>query len=492
MNTIAKYLRSFFSIILLFALLFVFIPAPAVRGASITVDTLADEQIDNGSCSLREAILNANRDSQAGSTDCVSGSGEDTITFSVSGTITLTNGFSIFGEKLSIIGPESGITLDGSNAHRIIFAETDLEVKNLTFTKGIGMAAGGGGICAYDAHVVDLIVRNCTFTHNAANKGGALYVGNVQSTAKIYDSVFSTNSADDSGGALYNKGTMEIEGSVFSTNDSVDGGAIMQHLTTNTLYISKSEFVSNEASVGGAIEHLGGTISITDSAFTNNTASSLGGAIAAFQPFSVSNAAFSGNAASNGGAIHINSSGTITLTNNTLSNNTASNQGGGIYNHYGTLNVIHNTISGNTSGAEGSGIYRYGGTVTLYNTIIADNINTAYGGDCGGYVFDGGYNLDSGSSCGWGTENGSLSNTDPQLGSFGDHGGYTETFALLSSSPAIDAILSGESNHCPITDQRGYHRPVDGDTDDIADCDIGAYEYQSYLLRQIFLPLVLR
>lgn len=69
--------------------------------------------------------------------------------------------------------------------------------------------------------------------------------------------------------------------------------------------------------------------------------------------------------------------------------------------------------------------------------------------------------------------------------STGSGQGPTLTRALRSDSPAIDA---GADVGCPSTDQRGYRRPVDGNRDGIAQCDIGAYEYWP----QTFLSIVLR
>jgi CSLREA domain-containing protein/uncharacterized repeat protein (TIGR02543 family) len=56
---------------------------------TIVVNSVADTQANDGACTLREAIVNANTDDQSGSTDCAAGSGTDTVLFSVSGTITL-------------------------------------------------------------------------------------------------------------------------------------------------------------------------------------------------------------------------------------------------------------------------------------------------------------------------------------------------------------------------------------------------------------------
>jgi hypothetical protein len=91
-----------------------------------------------------------------------------------------------------------------------------------------------------------------------------------------------------------------------------------------------------------------------------------------------------------------------------------------------------------------------------------------------GYGFtirDGGYNIDSGTSCGFTQATGSLSNTNPLLDPAGlqDNGGRTQTIALQPDSPAVDLVGQGACPP-PTTDQRGVGRPQE------EACDSGAFE----------------
>jgi hypothetical protein len=59
---------------------------------------------------------------------------------------------------------------------------------------------------------------------------------------------------------------------------------------------------------------------------------------------------------------------------------------------------------------------------------------------------------------------------------------------LAAGSPAIDA---GDDAVCPSVDHRGWPRPVDGDGDGDAVCDMGAYEWRE-AAAQVCLPLAMR
>jgi len=108
------------------------------------------------------------------------------------------------------------------------------------------------------------------------------------------------------------------------------------------------------------------------------------------------------------------------------------------------------------------------------NTVIAGNGLGSC--DPGNGVAGGIYSLSSDNSCpnpATSPAAAGLIIADPLLGPLADNGGPTLTHALLSGSPAIDAA---HPDGCPSVDQRGAPRPVDGNGDGVAACDIGSYE----------------
>src|SRR6266496_1325790 len=60
--------------------------AAAAPSSTIVVNsTLDGSLLNDGNCTLREAIFNADNDDQAASTDCAAGVGADNITFDIGG-----------------------------------------------------------------------------------------------------------------------------------------------------------------------------------------------------------------------------------------------------------------------------------------------------------------------------------------------------------------------------------------------------------------------
>ena len=72
-----------------------------------------------------------------------------------------------------------------------------------------------------------LNVNNATFENNVVTvgNGGAIHIESDSSTATIKDSKFIGNKANKDGGAIYNKGTLNIETSIFDANAASNGNA---------------------------------------------------------------------------------------------------------------------------------------------------------------------------------------------------------------------------------------------------------------------------
>ncbi len=315
----------------------------------------------------------------------------------------------------------------------------------------------------------------------------------------ITDSV--TITGDSGGGTVINGDSIDRVFSISGGSSSMSYLKIRGGRSTNysgginnsgTLSISYSTISDNQASddyvLGGGIYN-SGTLSIISSTISDNQAS--GGSYGA------------------GGGIF--NDGTVNIVNSTISNNQASASdsfgmalGGGIYNDT-TLSIASSTISdnqvsdgSNSASNEGGGIYNHNNsTVELKNSILSNNTSPNCQDDTAGFV-SGGYNIVSDSGC-FTAARGDQMSTDPLLGSLADNGGPTKTMALQVGSPAIDA---GNPRGCtgngtggkfsialPLTtDQRGYTRPVDGDSDGTARCDVGAFEKQVVSLPLQTLP----
>lgn len=413
---------------------------PAADAGTLQVTAGAPDVLaTDGTCSLREAIINANANREMTGGDCVAGSGTDTIVLPAGTYVLAIPGHSEDSaytgdldvtDDLTLVGAGADVTIiDAAGIDRVIHApesEVMLRITGVSITGGDPGGMGGrpgGGIFA--RHVV---LTNSRVYGNRAQWGGGLMAGGW------------------------------FEG-------RTQGGSL---LMTNC---EVRDNVAEEE--GGGVFHLGSIFSglptsvIERSAIIENSAPFCGGGLL----------------------------GDSTLVNSTVSGNV----GGGLCTEGKMISLVSSTIAANTGGRAGLVSRCFGrpcqtGSLALGGMIIAGNAPVNCTGTFDGDGFDGhsrGFNLDDDGSClpaelppWFPPAPGDLVDVDPLLGPLWDNGGPTLTHALLPGSPAIDAIPvanciyddDGDPGTPEVTlteDQRGVGRPQG------VACDIGTYELVS-------------
>ncbi len=308
-----------------------------VNAATITVNSLSDAAAADGVCTLREAITNANLDSTAGSVECAAGSGADTISITVAGTISLLQPLPDLSSDMTIDGlgiSQTTITRSASAPEFRIFTKTAgaATISRLTISGGVargtdGTPALGGVGGGIRSNAGPLTLDRVRVSSNRAIGGNAFGFGLVSST---------------------------------------DGGGIF---SLHALTLINSEVISNSAIAGDGT--VGGGLAF-------------GGGIYAAGPLTITNSNISHNSSTGGY-----SSG----------GQGGDSHGGGIYmipvtpTHESEAVITGSTISDNRSTggedtyvgpfaggvATGAGVETQGGTVTLRlnHSVVSNNVVTA-------------------------------------------------------------------------------------------------------------------
>jgi CSLREA domain-containing protein len=286
---------------------------------SITVNSLGDQTPppSSGFCTLREAISNANSPgTDTSNGNCALGSGDDVITFSLIGTITIGSSLPSVRNVLSIAG--TGQTVDGGGSSEVFAVGSGATLTLSGLTISHGNSATGGGV----DNGGTLTVTNMTFSGNSSGTLGA-------------------------GGAIYSTGSLTVTAATFSGNavgSSGAGGAIFNG--GGTARIAKSTFFGNTAGgsgFGGAIFSNGGTLTVNSGTFSSNGV----------------------GAGGQGGGIFVSSSGSALLENSILAGSTGGNCAGSVEN--GGYNI-------SDDGACGFG----SSTVGVNGQTLGDNVNPRF------------------------------------------------------------------------------------------------------------------
>ncbi|MFL5800323.1 MAG: choice-of-anchor Q domain-containing protein [Roseiflexaceae bacterium] len=427
--------------------------------------------------------------------------------------------------SLTLEGAGAGSTIIDGRATGTVMRISPPAVANLlglTIRNGASSGAGGGiqnnGTLTLDASTV---------VSNTASSGGGIF--NAGSLT-LRNSMVVSNTAT-LGGGIFNQGQLDVDYGTINSNSVTStsltgataiGGGI--YITNGDVHLRNSSVAFNIAFVppscqgsgavgGGIYVGQGSTLVLSRSTINANRAEARD-----------SNCGKPGaNASAAGGGIA--NDGYLGLDNSTISDNTAiadthfdftaimlpvaTATGGGIANtglaYLNSGTISHNAAQASalqdppivgepsigTEIASGGGIHSAANIsatlgVTIEMTLLAGNAATT-GPDCNERLSSKGHNLiqDASGCTITGTRSTDKTGVNPLLGPLAANSGVTFTHALLPGSPAIDA--GGAT--CIATDQRGYHRPADGDGDGNAACDIGAYEV---VIPFRYLPLISR
>ncbi len=270
-------------------------------------------------------------------------------------------------------------------------------------------------------------------------------------------------------------------------------------LTLTDATISGGKAAPQEESLGGGVSNSGGTVFLINSTISGNTAAFGGGAGNANDPSQTAaklylyNSTVSGNSATQDAGGVANVYGTIFAQNTTISGNSAARLAGGVQNARGTMTVGNVTIARNSAAGGIGGVLNFG-TLFLRQSLISGNRAPGPGKEIFnnivppyfGTIVGNDFNLFGRNSSGTALYGFAPVGSDQLLAvplseildtKLDFNGGSTQSHALVSGSPAIDAIPS--ANCFSSYDQRNGLRPEDGDGNGTFMCDVGAIEHVS-------------
>ncbi|WP_404307455.1 CHRD domain-containing protein [Neorhodopirellula lusitana] len=369
-------------------------------------------------------------------------------------------------------GNGGGLHISGSGNATITGGTVD---NNTAASEGGGLWNGGGTMTVDGTSITGNVASGDDADNGGGgifNNGGELIVVSAMITGNVADGT------SGSGGGILNLGTASFVDTTISGNTANRAGGgveVTSGSTTTFQSVTLNTNVAGPADTaapgnGGGLHISGdGVVSIADTTVDGNTAANEGGGLwnSPAGTLDVQGSTVSNNSSGDGGGIfNQGTTGDITVTNSSVAGNTASVAGGGIASEGANVTLTSVTIADNTA-ATGGGISAGTSVVTAINSLIADN-NATTSPDLDGALTSNGNNLigDTTGTTLIGSDASDVLDVDPLLAALADNGGPTQTIALLTDSPALDAGVAAGL----MTDQRGIARPQG------PAIDIGAFE----------------
>ena len=470
--------------IALAAALLVSLLLPTAHATSFSVINNAD----SGTGSLRAAIIAANAD------PLTAHSITFTASYTIGAEIILGSPLPLIeAQTLTISGSNRSPIVNGGNAHQILRVSGDnleLEVNNMELRNGrstqyggcIEDASGGGPTAVGTLRLVRVVFAGCSASTTSLVNGGAVYWVRGQGNLRINFSRFSANyvratipTGQSAGGAVYANSDVAVNNTLFENNGSTTdsnggmGGALALKGSQRSFSVQDSTFQGNAASPGA----IAGTFGYGGAINQNCDDCTL----------EVQRSYFKDNAAIFGGAIYASRfSAPITtvalrLKNNSFVANWAADSGGATYITKASLELSNNTFYNNEALSGSHLTFGYSGNSLTYakGNLLAP---TANGMACSGTTTRPNpslitANLFSDASCG---QISATSLPNSPLGSITiDETPGQIGVVQFTGSAVIDSISN--NGDCDVRDARYQQRPIDGNGDGIARCDVGAYEH---------------
>jgi len=221
-------------------------------------------------------------------------------------------------------------------------------VTNCTFS-GNSAEWSGGGIYNYESSPT---VTNCTFSRNYDS---GMY-NDSYSSPTVTNCTFSGNSTEWDGGGMYNyESSPTVTNCIFSGNTAIEWGGGMCN-DESSLTVTDCTFSGNSADLwdGGGMYNFYSSLMVTNCTFSGNSADYGGGMCNDESSPTVTNCTFSGNSADYGGGMYNGWDSNPNITNCILWGNAADTNGAEVAltdpNWPSTLTISYSDVEGGLAG----------------------------------------------------------------------------------------------------------------------------------------------